>query len=142
MTWTALLLACLMCGGDPEFGFADLPRAGLPPSLRNMAPAMAPDGVSRPSRPPAAPFVDLSWPGALERLARENPDHARKAQELLQAAGPLSCEALLEQFRARPDLSEPTCVTRSLLPTDPPRRIVGFTLGETKYLSWVRSEAQ
>ena len=134
MIATLLLLGCTMCGGDPDMDFADYGRQSLPFSMRNMAPAMPAD--SRPSRAPV-PFYDLSWPGALERLASERPEHARKAQEILQAAAPLSCEALLEQFRARSDLAEPSCVTRSLLPTDPPRRIVGFTIGDTKYLAWV-----
>lgn len=138
MLTTALFLACLICGDDPMMDYGDLPRSGMGAyPFRNMAPAPG-DAPARAARP-ALPYVDLSWPGAIERLAKDNPEHARRAQELLEAAAPLSCEALLEKFRARGDVAEPSCVMRTLLPTDPPRRIVGFRLDQTKYLAWVRS---
>lgn len=136
---SAILLACLICGGDPEGDFYDMPRmGGYPFPGRAVVPASPDAARARPVAAPSNPgFVDLSWPGALERLARENPEHHRRAQELLALAGAHPCEVALDLLRKRPDVADTSCVARTLLPNDPPRRLLGFTLDQTRYMAFL-----
>ena len=87
--------------------------------------------VARPAH--AAPaVVDLDQPGAVESLARDNPDHYAKVRRILANVGTRSPATVPQwmkaEFDAR-DVSFPWLLKTS----DPAKRSLSFTLDATRY---------
>ncbi len=86
---------------------------------------------------PAPGVVDLTKPGALEQVARENPEHYRQIVEMIRIAEQLSCEKAVKLYHANFKARDIDCVGLMILTSDPPKRRLGFTLDTTKYMTVV-----
>jgi hypothetical protein len=78
--------------------------------------------------------MDLTSPEALETLARTNPDHYRRASELLDAAAKTSCEfGEMRPILVKVKATAVNCPQSLLLTSFPAKREVSFMLDWTVY---------
>ena len=82
---------------------------------------------------PPKHFVDLDRPGALDAIERDNPEHYRKIVEILRISQAEPCETLPMILKAQFDADITGCKTFLLMTSEPPKRHVSFTLGDTDY---------
>ena len=81
-----------------------------------------------------AKFVDLDRPGALDSLAAENPNHHRRALDLIRVAEKLPCKlGPPRTLEAKADGEKFSCTPTILMTSFPPKRRVSFTLDDTRY---------
>ena len=85
-------------------------------------------------------WINLDSPGALEKLARENPAHYVKVQRILSEAPRMPASSLENwirvQFDAR-NVSAPSLLMTSL----PAQADISFTLDDTRYRARIRLDA-
>ena len=76
--------------------------------------------------------VDLNAPGAIEALARDNPEHYAKIAKILQDVAQRPPEAVPRWMKS--EFGAEQVAFPSLLKTsDPPKRSLAFTLDRTRY---------
>jgi hypothetical protein len=92
-------------------------------------------------------YVDLDKPGAMAKLARENPTHYRAVSEIVQAAlrqseaaGNLAAQMALVEWRRIQSTykAEDVDFPPILLTTDPPKRELSFRLDDVRYRTILR----
>ena len=85
-------------------------------------------------------WINLDSPGALEKLARENPAHFAKVQRILEEAPRMPSSSVPEwirtQFNAR-DVRAPSLLMTSL----PAQADISFVLDDTRYQARIRLDA-
>jgi len=82
----------------------------------------------------AGTYVDLDKPGALEALQAANPEHHRKALDVIQAASRLQCrETTVRQVGHEAKLAP--CAPFMVMTSYPPKRHVTFTVEGVTYAS-------
>jgi hypothetical protein len=88
-----------------------------------------------PAEGPQQPVgMDLTSPEALEKLERSNPDHYRRASELLDAAARTSCEfGEMRPILVKVKATGVNCPQSLLLTSYPAKRQVSFVLDTTPY---------
>src|SRR5712692_9198076 len=86
---------------------------------------------------PAPGVVDLTKPGALEQVARENPEHYRQIVEMIRIAEQYSCEKALKLYHTSFKARDIDCVGFMILTSYPPKHRLGFTLHTTRYMTVV-----
>jgi len=80
----------------------------------------------------AGAAVDLNAPGAIESLARRNPEHYAKIEKILADVARQPQEAVAQWMKAEfgaEDVSFP----QLLMTSDPPKRNLSFALDKTRY---------
>ena len=87
------------------------------------------DSVS--SGPPGA-TVDLNWPGAMDRLKRDNPAHHKKVQAILASASTLPSPRAEQFVRATYDAKD-VFFGPVVLTSDPPKVDLRFRLDDVVY---------
>ena len=88
----------------------------------------------------AAPteVIDLTKPGALEQVAKDNPQHYAQIVAIIRVAEQHSCEQALKLYRANfAAASNIDCLGLVILTSDPPKHRLGFTLDTTRYVTVV-----
>jgi len=85
----------------------------------------------------APQLVDLDRPGALEALAAQNPAHHRRALELIRIAEQPACKPVPKVRRSKDEPGDPACAPALLMTSNPPKRLVTFTIDDTHYRSVV-----
>ena len=85
--------------------------------------------------------VDLDDPGAIEALARDNPDHYVKIEQILAEVTRQAPETVPRWMNARFG-AERVSFPALLKTSDPPQRSLAFTLDETRYEAVVRVPAR
>ncbi len=83
--------------------------------------------------------VDLNQPGALDRVAAENPAHYRQILDVARTMQEKSCAEALRAYRARFD-GGLTCSSYVTLTSLPPKRHLSLTLDGVRYMKWVPVE--
>ncbi|NHZ61420.1 hypothetical protein [Massilia genomosp. 1] len=87
----------------------------------------------------ASSNVNLDEPGALARLERDNPAHARSIGQILRAAPKFTPRHLAQWMRTSFDAD---MVSTQLMKTcDPPQSRLSFKLGNTQYKATVTLDA-
>ncbi len=86
---------------------------------------------------PALGVVDLDKPGALEQVARGNPEHYRQIVEMIRIAEQHSCEQALKLYQASVKASSVDCAGLMILTSAPPKHRLAFTLDATRYMTVV-----
>jgi hypothetical protein len=81
-------------------------------------------------------IVDLDAPGALDALARDNPQHYRKVREIIADVQKQPDSEVPQWMRTRFDARDVN-YGPLLLVTDPPKRRLSFTIDEVRYRSTV-----
>jgi hypothetical protein len=84
---------------------------------------------------PVARTIDLREAGAMEALAKNNPEHYRKVLEIIHVAEKVSCETLPQVLHARFNASDTTCRLYTLLTSFPPKRHLSFRLDDTFFVT-------
>jgi hypothetical protein len=84
-----------------------------------------------------AKHVYLDRPGALEALEAENPAHYRQALELIRVAGKMPCRMVPKATPSKVDPADFHCAPTLLMTSFPPKRLIGFTLDDTRYIAIV-----
>lgn len=85
---------------------------------------------------PAKPVVRLDRPGALEELAASNPEHHRRALEIIRVAQVMPCGLRLRTVLARYDAHDVHCEPALIFTSYPAQRDVRFSIDDTAY--WLR----
>jgi hypothetical protein len=80
--------------------------------------------------------VNLDVPGALDALARDNPQHYTKVREIMAEVQKQPDSAVPQWMRTRFDARD-VDYGPLLLVTDPPKRRLSFTIDEVRYRSTV-----
>lgn len=92
---------------------------------------------SRTATPAAARYsVDLSKPGALDRLEETNPMHYAKVIEVRRVASRPSCVEDLRMLRVDLELDDATCAAMTTLTSFPPKRHVSVTIEGVRYMTY------
>src|SRR5215471_10069755 len=81
--------------------------------------------------------VRLDNPGALEHLRTTNPAHYAQATRILAEANHLCRPTQAQILRAKPEANEASCATMLLWASNPPKRVVQFSLDHTRYVAVV-----
>ena len=76
----------------------------------------------------------LDRPGALAALASANPDHHRRAVEIIRVAQTMPCGKRLLMVAAKHDGRITNCDAALILTSYPAQRDLAFTLDDTPYL--------
>lgn len=79
------------------------------------------------------PGVRLDRPGALEALALTNPEHHRRAVEIIRVAQTMPCGLKLRALMAEYNARDVRCSSVLLLTSYPAKRDLAFTLDDTPY---------
>ncbi len=88
-------------------------------------------------RPSPPPVVYLSGMGAMEKLKSANPDHYARAERILAAAEELCKPGPEQVYYARFEAKSISCDGMVLKTSNPPKREIGFTLDDTRYVALV-----
>lgn len=92
---------------------------------------------------PARSRIDLDQPGALQTLARENPQHFERAAGILRLASDMPCQ--MDEFakvsKVRFMAAGAGCGAL-LFTSYPAKRRLSFTLDDTEYVSVVTMKAE
>jgi hypothetical protein len=81
-----------------------------------------------------SPALRLDRPGALEALAAANPDHYRRAVEIIRVAQAMPCGKRLLMVAAKHDGKITQCAAALILTSYPAKRDLAFTLDDTPYM--------
>jgi hypothetical protein len=92
-----------------------------------------------PAPKPAAPpsVVYLYGLNAMEQLKAANPDHYSRAERIIAAADELCKPGPEQVYYARFEAKEISCEAMMLKTSNPPKRQIGFTLDEIRYVALV-----
>ena len=77
-------------------------------------------------------LVDLNKPGALDRIAVDNPEHHRVLESIIRAMQTKSCGEVLRLYRA--GTAGVNCSSYLLRTSFPPKRHLGVTLDGVHYM--------
>jgi|SRR5258706_2567546 len=83
--------------------------------------------------PPIKHRIDLDKPGAMEELARANPEHHTKVQRILAEVQLHRIDAVPQWLKAEFDADNIRYFGSMLKTSYPAKRYLSFTLGETGY---------
>lgn len=99
------------------------------------AAALAGDAAPAPASKPKV--VHLDGAASLAALAQTNPNHAARAERILAAAGQLCKPGPEKVDYAGFQADNIRCEGAILRTSNPPKREIGFTLDETRYVALV-----
>jgi hypothetical protein len=88
--------------------------------------------------PPGTPEVNLDRPGALERIARQDPALYKRLVGVIQAAEMQPCEHLPKVIEAQFKASVASCEGYNILTSFPPKIHMSFLVDGTLYVSNVQ----
>lgn len=83
--------------------------------------------------PPRKPALRLDQPGALEQLAARNPEHHRRAVEIIRVAQTMPCGLKLREQLKVHDATVTMCDAALLLTSYPAKRDVAFAIEDQPY---------
>jgi hypothetical protein len=106
----------------------------LTASLFGTALALADDAPAAVKLPPT---VYLRGEQDLEQLKAANPNHYERARKLMAAADVVCKPGPLSVVPAEANAKDTTCANMMVLTSYPPKRTIGFTLDEVRYVAYV-----
>jgi hypothetical protein len=100
--------------------------------------ALAAPPAGTPSARPVPPQVLYLYGFAdLERLKKANPDHYARAERIIAAAGALCRPGPDQVYFARFEARDISCEGALLRTSNPPKREIGFTLDDIRYVALI-----
>jgi hypothetical protein len=105
----------------------------IPLILASLAAAAAIPAAAQVTAHASPPGVRLDQPGALEALAIANPEHHRRALEIIRVAQAMPCGLELRALLAEYNAHGVRCSPALILTSYPAKRDLAFTLDDTPY---------
>lgn len=93
--------------------------------------ALAGTALAATSKP--VTYVDLNKPGALDRVAVDNPEHYRVLADIIRTVQTRSCAEVLKAYRASHEAGV-NCSSYLLRTSFPPKRHVGVSIDGVHYM--------